>query len=312
MSDASKDAIAAAIARAAPAGPLEALGHAADWAAQTILAAVGDDDTAAFECVIALDEVLPRVAELLGTMPDLIRIASPGETASARLAAAEAEFARQQAALAEERGRLESARHLEQRASELETERERLRERIEQLERSHLIERELPVLRARRAELEAAVSYAAASTGEEVVQALDKAARQLLELTEEQTSLIAAESSQLVPDVAAGASSLARETARRDELAAELAERERDAEQLRVEQQHMLPGLQARRQADRDVLDGIDVGGLPAGTSAGERVRAELAKIEQRLVDVEGLLRPLLQQHARAYEEARQIRGWTS
>ena len=312
MSDAPQDLIAEAIARPAPAGPLEALGHAAVWVAQTILVAVGDDDTAAFECVIALDEVLPNVAKLLGTMPELIRIASPGETANARLAAAEAEFTRQQTALAEERGRLESARHLEQRASELEMERELIRERIERLEWSRLIERELPTLRARQAELEAAVSDATTATGTEVIQALDKAARQLLALTEEQTTLIAAESGRLVPDVAAAASSLARETARRDELAAELAEREREAEQLQVEQQQMLPGLQARQQADRDVLTGLDVGGLPAGKSSAERVGAELAAIEQRITDVEAMLKPLLKKHAQAYEEARQMRSWNS
>lgn len=310
MSDGPEAAIVEAIGLPAPAGPLAALGHAADWAAQAVVTAVGEDDIAAFECVVALDDVLPRVAALLRTVPDLVRGASPGQTATARLAAAEAEFTRLQADLAAQRGRLEAARHLEQQAAELEAERERLRQRIERLERSQFIERELPALRTRQAELEDAVSQASSAAGEEVVLALETAGRRLLELTEEQASLLAVKSGQLVPALAVAASSLAQETARRDQLAAELAERERDAEQLRVELQQVLPGLQARQQADRDVLDGIDAVGLPAGPSAAERVGAELTAIEQRITDVEAMLKPLLKQHAHAYEEARQLRSW--
>jgi|SRR5450755_597580 hypothetical protein len=312
MSDDPKTTIAEAIARPVPAGPLEALGYAADWAAQTVLPAVGDDDAAAFECVVALDEALPKVDELLRRLPDLIRIASPGQAVSGRLAAAEAEFTRHRTALADERGRLEAARHLEQRAAELEMERARLRERIGQLERSHLIERELPALQTWQAELEAVVSHAAAATGEELVRTLEAGARRLLELTEEQASLIAADNGRLVSDVAAAADSLARELARRDELAAELADREREAAQLQTEQQRILPGLQARQQADVDLLTGLDMGGLPPGTPAAGRVRAQLAEIEQRITEVEASLKPLLKRHAQAYEEARQIRSWTS
>ena len=84
MSDASKTAIAAAVTRPGPAGPLEALGQAAEWAARTVLTEVGDDDAAAFECVVALDEALPHVVELLRRVPELIRMASPGDVVSNR------------------------------------------------------------------------------------------------------------------------------------------------------------------------------------------------------------------------------------
>jgi DNA repair exonuclease SbcCD ATPase subunit len=312
MSDASKTAIAAAVTRPGPAGPLEALGQAAEWAARTVLTEVGDDDAAAFECVVALDEALPHVVELLRRVPELIRMASPGDVVSNRLAAAEAQFDRRRSALAVELGQIEAARDLERRAAEVEAERDRLRERIERLERSRHIERDLPALRARRAELEAAVSETVAREGDEVVQGLGAATQRLLELTEEQRSLLVARNGQLVPNVAAAADAVTRELSRRDELTAELAAREQEAEQLLAEQQRILPGLQAREQADRDLAAGLDAGGMPAGESTSGRVRAELTEIERRIADVEGLLKPLLRQHAQAYADARQVRGWTS
>lgn len=301
----------AAVARAGPVEPLELLGRAADRAARTMLAEVGDDDAAAFECAVALDESLPRVAKLLELVPDLLRIASPGDVVSNRLAAAEAEFSRQQSALATELVWLKAARDLETRAAEVQAERDRLHEHIERLELSRLVEQELPALKARRAELEMAVSQVSADEGDEVVRGLSAAALLLVELTEEQRSLLEAGNGRLVSDVAAATETAAREVARRDELTAELAARTKEAEQLLAEQQRMLPGLQAMQRADRDLLAGFDAGRLPAGESAVGRVRAELAEIERRLTDAEELMRPLLRQHAQAYEEARQIRGWT-
>ena len=309
MNDASHTAVSAGMARPGAAGSLEMLGQAADWAARTVLADIGDDDAAAFECVIALDKALPLVAELLDQVPELLRLASPGPGVSSRLAAAEAAFGRQQSALSIERGQLEAARGLERRVAEVEAERDRLRDRIARLERSRLIEEELPALRALQAELEAAVSQAQADEGDEVVRGLAAAARRLVELTEEQRSLIATGNGRLVSEVAACADAAARELARRDELTTELAGREQEAEQLQAEQQRMLPGLQARQQADRDLAVGLDAAGLPTGESAVGRVRAELAEIEQRIADLEAALRPLMRPHAQEYEDARQVRG---
>lgn len=155
------------------------------------------------------------------------------------------------------------------------------------------------------------MSQASAGEGEEVVRALGSAARRLLELTEEQRSLLAASNDQLVSDLAVAADEAARELARRDELTADLAAREQEAEKLLADQRQIIPGLQARQQADRDLLAGLDAGGLPTGESAVGRVQAELAEIERRIADVEGLLKPLLRQHTQAYEDARQVRGWT-
>lgn len=312
MSDIRKTTAAAGDERPGPAEALEVFGDAADQAARTVLAGVGDDDVVAFECVVALDEALRYVAGLLGQVPELLRLASPGAAVSSRLAAAEGELRRQQAALATERDQLEAARELEKRAAEVEAERDRLRGRIERLEHSRLIEQELPGLRARRDELEAAVAQASADEGDEVIRGLDRAARRLLELTEEQRSLIAAGNDRLIPQVSAAAEAAARERTRRDELTAELAATEQEAGQLLAEQERIIPGLEARRRADQDLLVGLEAGGLPPGASAAGRVRAELTEIERRIAAAEELLGPLLRQYAQAYADARQVLSWSA
>lgn len=308
MSDDPAAALAAALAAPGPVTPLEALGHAADWARQ-ILADDGEDEVIALERLIALYDALPRLTKLTDLIPALVKAASPGAEVGERLAAARAELDRQRAALAAERAGIEEARDLERRASEAAAERASLTERIARLERARRIERELPALRARRDDLEATVTGAVAAEGDAVVRALRDAIGRLRELSDEQRSLLAEECGQLVSAAAEAAEAAGRELARRDELAAELADREQEAGRLRAEAERHLPGLRTRRQADEELLTALAVADLPAGTSALERVRAELGEIERRVENAEGILKPLLRQHARAYEESGKRRG---
>jgi DNA repair exonuclease SbcCD ATPase subunit len=291
---------------------LQALGHAALWAQQAVPAEVGEDDVVAFECVIALDQALAHFAVLLRSMPELLRVASPGQAVSDRLAAAEAELGHQQSRLDAERAGLTAARNLEQRAAGLQAERDRIRQRIEELEHASLIERELPALRARQAELEAAISPAVAAEGAVAVAGLAAAARRVLELTDEQKALIQAKNDQLVTTLADATEAVASEQARHDEVTTQLADREQEAEQLAAQQRQALPALRARHEADSALAAGLDAGGLPAGDGAASRVGAEIAAIEDRITAAENLLRPLMQRHAQAYEEARKVRGWNS
>jgi hypothetical protein len=309
MSDDPEAALAAAVTRTGPAAALQALGHAASWAARAVPAVT--DDVTAFECVIALDQALAHLAGLLRSVPPLVRLASPGQPVSDRLAAADAELGRQRAELAAEHAKLTAARNLEQRAGALQAERDQLQQRIGQLEQASLIERHLPGLRARQAELDAAVSSAAEADGAEAVTRLAAAARHVLSLTDEQKALIQAGNDQLVTGLAAATESLTREQARQDELTAQLTALEQQAGQLAEQRRQGLPGLRARQEADSALAAGLTAGGLPSGEGVASRVGAELATIEQRISAAEDLLRPLLKQHAQAYEEARKITGWT-
>jgi DNA repair exonuclease SbcCD ATPase subunit len=312
MSDDPRATLAETLTRSGPAAALEALDHAAQWAAQALPAEVGDDDVAAFECVVALDQALAHVAALLRLLPDLLRTASAGQAISDRLAAARAELERQRVALAGEHDTLAQARDLEQRAGQLRAERDAATARIAELRQASVIERELPALRARQADLEAAISPAAAAEGAQAVAGLVAAARHVLDLTGEQKALVEAANHRLITALAEATEAASRERGRHEELTAQLADAEREAEELAAQRRQVLPALRARQEADSALAAGLDAGGLPAGDSAASRVREELADTERRIAVAEDLLRPLLLRHAEAYEEARKVRGWTS
>jgi hypothetical protein len=318
-------ALAAALNERGPVAPLLALRHAADWAARTVLKEACADDMAAFECVVALDDALPPVRDLMRQAPELVNLASAGSAVGDRLAASAAELAREREALAAERAALESARDLLARLAEVEAERARLRDEIRRAERATLIERELPTLRRTLAELTNATAAAgtgggggAAEAGT-VINGLIAAARRLTELTEEQRSILDADNDRLAARVADVATAAGQALARHAGLAAELETREREAAELRAAEENLLPGLRARRQADAELAEALAAsqqaasqqgGGQQAGAPPGlERVRAELAELGERVNQAESLLRPLLRRHQQAYEEASKVRG---
>jgi hypothetical protein len=310
MTEDQKAAIVAALDRPDLAAPFGALEHAAAWAAQSLANAGRDDDVVAFERVVALDQALPRLSELFRLVPSLVDAASPGRSVSERLAACEAELGRQSAALASERDALEAMKGLERQLSEAESEREELRAAIAALEHRRLLVQELPALRARQAELETIVASIAVGDGDEVLRRLDDALRRLRELSQAQRSLLETRNAQLLTDIAVAGEVVERERARRDALAAELAGRQAEADELQRELRQNLPALNAQREADRDLAGGLTAAGLPGGESAVERVQAELASIGDRLAAVGRALKPLVDEQATRYAAARQIRGW--
>jgi hypothetical protein len=310
MTDDPRAAISAELTEADPAVPFRVLNHAAAWATDLVPEAQLDD-AAAFECVAALDDALLPLRKIFQLIPGLVHAASPGGVVSERLAAYEAELDRQRTALAGERRRLEAVSDLEQQVCQIEAERDELRASIQNLERRRVLAQELPVLRARRAELEAATSEALAADGDEALDGLGNAARRLLELTETQRALLAEKNAQLQQALAAATEEAGRQRARRDEISAELAAQQEEAEQLTVELKQSLPALGARRQADDDVVTGLGSAGLAAGSSGLERVRGELASIAERLANVEEALAPLLQRQSEAYEDARRPVSWS-
>jgi hypothetical protein len=310
-------ALAAVLDDRGPVAPLLALQYAANWAARTVLKEACADDMAAFECVVALDDALPLVRELMSQAPELVKLASAGSAVGDRLAASAAELAREREALAAERAGLESARELLSRLAEVEAERERLRHEIGRAERAALIERELPALRRTLAELTAATAAGDTTEADAVVHGLIAAGRRLAELTEEQQSILDDGNDRLGARVADATAAAGQALARHAELAAELEAREREAAELRAAEEEILPGLRARRQADAELTEalaasrqaGAPAGHQPAAPPGLERVRAELAELGERVDQAESLLRPLLRRHQQAYEEASKVRG---
>jgi hypothetical protein len=274
-------ALAAVLRESGPTVPLLALRHAADWAARAVLDEVSADDMAAFECVVALDDALPPVSELMSQVPALVKLASAGSGVAERLKASAAELNRQRTLLAGERAGLEAARGQLARLAEIEAERERLRAEIGRAERAALIERELPALRQALAEISAAVSAAGAGNGpgagaaadpadaDAVVQGLIAAGRRLAGLSAEQQAILAEAGGQLATEAAEAAAAVERARARRDELAAELQAREQEAAELRAEEERVLPGLRARCQADAELAAALAAPGTAFGAAPG-------------------------------------------
>ena len=90
---------------------------------------------------------------------------------------------------------------------------------------------------------------------------------------------------------------------------ADLAKRESEAAQLAADHSEMIAVLAAWSQADADLADGLRAAGFGAGGDALETVQTELNGIRDRLIDLDGRLRPLLSKHAMAYEDARRARS---
>ena len=292
----------------------------------------GLDEVAALESVRALSDAMPALTELLGRVPALLQAADPGPDVTKRIAGYRAELSRQLAELAVHRTALEEAAELRQQIADAGRERELLRGEIGKLDRGRQVMAELPGLRARREQLQAAVDDAEVQVGEQAVRGLTEDVRELLRQLAGQQAVLGAELADLAADVAAADQEITAETRRRDQLAGELAARQTAAGELRDEIQQTLPALDLHRQADRDLADALDAAGLvaagqqpgdsrqagepadsagipPAGTGLAA-VRTALASIDEQIGTADSLLKPLLARHAQAYQDATAVRPW--
>ena len=156
--------------------------------------------------------------------------------------------------------------------------------------------------------LEEAVAAAGAADAPEIGERIAAAAEQFTALTDRQREAVGGEADRRVADADRAASELDDQRARHDAATADMARRESEAVQLAALHREMMPVLTAWSQADADLADGLRGTGFQAGGSALETVTDELNGIRQRLTGLDESLQPLLAEHAKAYEDARQIR----
>jgi hypothetical protein len=132
------------------------------------------------------------------------------------------------------------------------------------------------------------------------------------------------ETGQLIAEADETARAVAELRAQGKDAAAEMASREDEARQLKAEHGETLRLLSAWRQADAGLAaalhaaglapdspatSGADAGALDGGTGPLRTVQAELTEIGERLTRLDDALRPLLIEHAKAYEQARRPRS---
>lgn len=291
-----------------PDAALAELGRAITRAADALTAIPGDDDATAYRCARALDAAFGDLPELLRTVPEIIGLGDPGRAVSERLEQRRAELVARRGEVAAYRERLDDLAKIERDLAEVTVEAGQLRERVNALERAKRLASEIPGLRVTMKALEEAVAAADAADAPEIGARIAEAADQFAALTRRQREAIGEDADKLVADADNAARELGEQRARRDAAAADLAKRKSEAAQLATEHSEMLPVLTTWSKADADLADGLRAAGFAAGASALESVEAELNSIRQRLTDLDNSLRSLLADHAKAHEDARQVR----
>ena len=287
---------------------LAQLGRAITRAADALAAIPSGDEATAYRCARALDAALGDLTDLLRTVPRIAGLGDPGPRVSGRLDQRRAELATRREEAAAYRAKLDELADTERSMAEVTAEADRLRERVTELERAKRLASEIPGLRAQMKVLEEAAAAAGTADAPEIGGRIAAAAAQLTALTGRQREAIGEEADQRVADAERAAGELNEQRARRDAAAADLARRESEAAQLAAEHREMMPVLTAWSQADADLADGLSAAGLEADGNAVITVANELNGIRQRLTELDTSLQSLLAKHAKAYEDARQVR----
>jgi DNA repair exonuclease SbcCD ATPase subunit len=308
MSADSSAAMGGASISSEPDATLAELGRVISRAAEALATIPSDDDATAYRCSRALDAAFSDLTALLRTVPAVVGLGDPGRAVSERLEQRRAELAARRDEITAYREKLDDLAEAERNHAELTTEVSSLRERVTELERVKRLVSEVPGLRTQVKILEEAVAAAGVADASEVGQRIEQAVGQLAALTGRQREVIGEEADILVAGAEKAAKELAEQRARRDGAAADLAKRESQAAQLAAEHREMLPVLTAWTQADADLAEGLRAADFGAADSVLETVVTELTAIRQRLTDLDNSLRPLLADHAEAYEDARQVR----
>ena len=291
-----------------PDAALAELGRAITRAADAVVAIPDDDEATAYRCARALDAAFGDLTELLRTVPGIVRLGDPGPRISERLEQRRAELATRRSEASAYRVKLDDLAESDRSLAEVTEEAGRLRARVGELERAKRLASEIPGLRTRAKALEEAVAAVGAADAPEIGVRIAEAADQFVALTERQREVIAEEADKLVAGAQRAARELDEQRARRDAAAADRAKHENETAQLAAEHSETLPILTAWSQADADLADGLRTAGFGAGGDALHIVATELNGIRQRLADLDNSLRPMLAEHAKAYEDARRVR----
>jgi hypothetical protein len=293
---------------AVPESKLQVLRRAAADTAATLLKDVGDDDVAAINCVLALEDALRDLNGLLGLVPSLLEIAALGSRVEERVIARRDEVERQRAELTVERAALEADRELSRQLDEIKAEKDQIAAKIAELQRVKLIMGELPALRATVRTLEETVTTAQESDASQITVDLTAAVGAISGLSKHQGSAVSEELSGTAQELEAATKQTAQQRQQlaqmKDQLAGQIAE----ARELKAAADNELPAIQLYLQADADLLSGLEAAEIGNGGTRVSRVKESLAEITQRLADLDTKLKPLLIAHARAYEQALQVR----
>lgn len=286
------------------------LGAAVSRAAGALQAIPAGDEAAAYSCLRDLDTALTGLADLLRSVPQVVQLGDPALSLAQRLERSRQELVTRREELAAARAALDNLTEIEQHLSDITSQAHQLRSRVAELELAQQTAAEIPGLRAKTQALEQDVAALDAADAPEISARLTAAVAQLTTLTERQRASMSEAATTMVARAEAAARELEELEARRDTAAADLDRLAAEAKQLMAEHGDTLPMLAAWSKADLELAEGMRRAMINTVGTVLENVHAELSGITQRLTELDDLLGPMLAAHARAYEDARQIRSY--
>ena len=284
------------------------LGRAVDELVAAAREVPPDDDAAAYAFVTDLSAALHRLPELLRLVPDLADSADLGGTRRRGLEEWHEELQARQAEVDRRRAELEEIRPLAvelRRRAEL---RDRLEEELGELRRLEALGAGLETLQEQYALLDARRGELARVAEEEqrlghVLRDLRAAASAELSRLKEEIARTAEEGARAEAEVESLRARLKREQAELERLTAE-------HEELREEAERRLPSLTLHRDAERALVEGLEMGALTKGSGL-RQARCLLDEVDERLRRLDAALKEALRIHDSAYEQARADRPLT-
>lgn len=306
MTDDPRAALAAALDSGDDAhAALQVLRHAIAWAGRAIATPVRNGDgPLAIELVIALDDALEQVDDLLAQVPALAEQGVAGAPVTEyleRQAQALAEISDQIAVARREHEAL-FAMEAELRASK--EEHGRIQQRIDELQRLDRLEKSLPELREQHQrlarQLEAMITPVAAAE-----QALVDLAEQIVTLSTERRQDLAKRTNELLAEVSESEQRWAESMRQHADAEERLATLGKDYEELREELERRLAALRIHARIDEELQERLGA----AGESV-DQVRGILAETDGTLERVEQALGEALERYDRFVEQHRAVLPW--
>ncbi|MET7848395.1 hypothetical protein ABZT48_09130 [Streptomyces avermitilis] len=288
---------------------MSALGASLRCAAEALAEIRDDDGVAALEGLFGLFDALEEVPALAAEVPRLVAAARPGQRLAEQLDKQLAELAALHGQVRDDRTALERLAAAEDELRQRLAEHGVLRERIEELRRlerlvdtldaldgqQQVVDERLEVLRSRDTSAEqtlAADCEALVRLSEDQLDALALQTREAVRLAEESDELLTAKKRELA------------------QVTAELAESHQNLEAVRAELGERIPEWERYARANRELaealsaweaVEGDDTGDglgdrLAKGSTALERARRVAADVEQRLAEIDRVLREALEE----------------
>ncbi|MCP2167289.1 coiled-coil domain-containing protein [Goodfellowiella coeruleoviolacea] len=300
--------------RAAAAGPddaataLLALRHALAWAARALATdrPHAATDPAAVELVIAVDDALTEVDELVRQVPDVAEAGVAGTPVT--------EYLNQQAeALAELADRVAVTRREHEALFAVEAElracgaeHDEIQRHVAELHRLERLARDLPAIRDQRDSLARRLATMRSPVAE-AEDALAATAHEVLVLREELLANLDTRTQELLRQVRDVEARWADQRRRLAEDESRLRDKVAEYEKLRTERDGLLRAAAAHAEIDRDLVDR-----LAAVREGGplDKVRAMLSDVRTTLDTVDSALADALARHDRFAEEHRRVLPW--